>query len=266
MRKEFQKDGIVFPLPALSSEQAADYLAKYQSLQNSLEALIQVPQYPKVHVLSQWAGELICHNAVLDEVEKLIGPNILCWASVFFAKQPRNNAFVGWHQDATYWGLDPVDGVVTAWLGLTDSKAENGCMQCVLGSHSMQQLSHTQKPETDNLLQSGQEVDFDISTQNITDVELKAGEFSIHHSLLLHGSRGNTADYPRVGYSIQYVSAETVQTSGWDSATLVRGKNFGNFELEPKPLGEFGDVAISAHARALEAPSGLGKAAKLKRA
>ena len=71
----------------------------------------------KTHLLFTWADELVHNAEILDAVEDLIGPDILCWTTNFFIKEAHSPGFVSWHQDSTYWGLDPAD-VVTAWVAL----------------------------------------------------------------------------------------------------------------------------------------------------
>jgi ectoine hydroxylase-related dioxygenase (phytanoyl-CoA dioxygenase family) len=88
----------------------------------------------KPHLLFPWIERLIRHPRILDAVESVIGLNILCWGSQLFHKRAGDPAFVSWHQDGTYWGLSSAD-VVTAWLALTPSTPESGCMRVIAGTH-----------------------------------------------------------------------------------------------------------------------------------
>ena len=92
-------------------------------------------QILKSHLVSTWVCELVHNDTILDAVENLIGPDILCWAATFFAKEPETDSYVGWHQDIHYWGLEPAEQVATVWLGLTDAHRDNGGMFCIPGSH-----------------------------------------------------------------------------------------------------------------------------------
>ena len=58
----------------------------------------------KSHLLFTRLDALVRHPTILDPVEDLLGPDILCWGSSFLSKEARDPAFVSWHQDATYWG------------------------------------------------------------------------------------------------------------------------------------------------------------------
>ena len=74
-------------------------------------------------------------------MEGVIGPNILCWATNFFTKEPKTTSYISWHQDLTYWGLDPAD-IVTAWVALSPATVESGCMRFVPGTHKMEIVPH----------------------------------------------------------------------------------------------------------------------------
>ena len=138
----------------------------------------------------------MCRNPrILDAVEGVIGPNILVWGANFFLKEPRSDAYVSWHQDATYWGLEPAD-IVTAWVALTPSTVESGCMRVVPGTHSDGILAHRETWADDNLLSRGQEIAVDVDLDKVVDVVLKPGEMSLHHVKIAHNSEPNRAAHP----------------------------------------------------------------------
>ena len=90
----------------------------------------------KTHLLFTWLADLVRHPRILDAVEDLYGPNILCWTTNFFIKEKANPAFVSWHQDSTYWGLSQPD-VVTAWVAFTPANPGNGAMEVIPGSYGL---------------------------------------------------------------------------------------------------------------------------------
>ncbi|MDH3693867.1 MAG: phytanoyl-CoA dioxygenase family protein, partial [Gammaproteobacteria bacterium] len=233
----------------------------YQVLRDRMADWSTAKQLPKSYLVSTWVNNLMRHPTILDAVESLLGPDILCWAATFFAKEPNNAGFVGWHQDITYWGLKPGDKVVTAWLALTDAKSDNGCMCTIPGTHKASLRKHEFHPGSDNLLAGDQEVILSAEEeQNIQHIELEPGEMSIHHSRLLHGSVANTSSRPRVGLSINYFAVEVRQTipNVTDSATLVRGQDRGHFALEPRPEADFDAASIAAYKKFIQSQSGLG--------
>jgi ectoine hydroxylase-related dioxygenase (phytanoyl-CoA dioxygenase family) len=206
----------------------------------------------KVHLLFTWANELARHPTILDAVEDVIGPDILCWSTTFFTKEAHSPSFVSWHQDATYWGLS-TDDVITAWVAFADAPVESGAMKFWPGSHLKKQIEHRDTFDKDNLLTRGQEIAVDVPAGEGVDVTLKAGEMSLHHVLLVHGSGPNTTGDRRIGYAIRYIPPHVRQLKVRDSAMLVRGQDrYGNFDLEPGPRADLDADAIAAHRDAVE--------------
>ena len=134
----------------------------------------------KVHLLFTWANEIVRHPKILDAVEDLIGPNIICWTTYFFIKEAKDPGVVSWHQDSTYWGLEPAD-VVTAWFAMSDAPIESGAMKFILGSHKWDQINHTDTFDSNNLLTRGQEIDLQIDENEGVFAPLKARQISVHH-------------------------------------------------------------------------------------
>ena len=258
----FGEIGIAYPIRGLAPDAARAFVPAQEDLEARLRSGWDLPQYPKVHLVARWVYDLVTRPSITDAVASIIGPDVLCWSSTFFAKPPRDSGHVGWHQDATYWDLEPAEKVVTVWLGLTESTPANGCMQYVPGSHRRGLRPHAQRLDDANLLQSGQFVELVEGSDTIADCVLDAGEFSIHHARVLHGSRPNTSDRPRVGLSVNYIAATVRQVSGSDSATLVRGRDHGNFRLEPRPETDCSPASTAAWLDALEFPSGIGRSTK----
>lgn len=259
--EQFNDDGIVFPIRVLDPSEAVALQPRFKTLRDRMADWTTSKQLPKSYLVSTWVNDLIRHPTILDAVESLLGPNILCWTATFFAKEPNNAEFVGWHQDITYWGLKPAEKVVTAWLALTDAKSDNGCMCSIPGTQKSGLRRHEFNPGAGNLLNGDQEVVLNVEDENkIQHIELESGEMSIHHSRLLHGSVGNSSSRPRVGLSINYFAADVQQTipDVSDSATLVRGKDRGYFELESRPKTDFDAASIAAYKKFIQYQGGLG--------
>jgi hypothetical protein len=83
-----------------------------------------------------WLAELVRRSSILDAVEDLHGPALLCWTTYFFIKEAGDPAFVSWHQDSTYWGLSTPD-VVTAWVAFTQATEANGAMEYIPRGHKL---------------------------------------------------------------------------------------------------------------------------------
>jgi non-haem Fe2+, alpha-ketoglutarate-dependent halogenase len=176
-----------------------------------------------------------------------LGPNLLCWSAQFFIKNAHDAAFVSWHQDATYWGLSSPE-VMTAWVALSPSTVQSGCMRVIPKTH-LQQLTHTDTFSERNLLSRGQEIAVNVDLNQALDVVLEPGQMSLHHVLLVHGSEPNGADHRRVGFAIRYIPSHVRQLSPIrDSATLVRGVDeFNYFDHEAAPVCDMHPDAVALH-------------------
>ena len=262
---QYQREGVVFPFRILDTEKAIQLADHCSVLRSRMGHWVASPQISKPHLVSRAMADVIRNDTLLDAVESIIGPDILCWTVTVFAKPPKSGGYVGWHQDRTYWGLAPEEQVVTAWLALTDAHCDNGCMSVLRGSHLQGNRDHEIVPNTENILLSGQEVAIERHEKDdLVHVELDPGEASIHHSKVVHGSNPNQSDRPRVGLSIQYISADVRQRNngGVDSASAVRGNTSrSKLELEPLPVRDFDVQSIKNWKQFIANPSGLGATA-----
>lgn len=185
--------------------------------------------------------QLATAPAVLDAVESLIGPDILLLATHFFCKYGREERFVAWHQDVTYWALDP-PCALTVWYAVDASDRENGCMRVLPGTHRGGIRTHGTAQAAGNLLSINQEVPVTSEEEaSAVDLELGAGEASLHDGALIHGSLPNRSSRRRCGLTLRYIPA-FVRPDGLNSmartwnAVLVRGEDaFGHFGRRPAP-------------------------------
>ncbi len=248
----YERDGFYFPVQVLSDEEVGYYRNCLEAAEAEHGDDIKRFLRSKPHLVFTWANALIHHPKILDAVEAALGPNILCWATSFFNKEPHDPAFVSWHQDSTYWGLEPHD-VLTAWIAFSDVPAASGAMTFVPGSHKLEQMPHHDTYHDDNLLSRGQVVDMEIDDSAVVDVPLRAGEMSLHHIRLAHGSAPNLTDDRRLGFAIRYMAAHVQQVNGQDSATLVRGEDpYGNFVPLPAPKADLDEAALATYKAAVE--------------
>ncbi len=247
--RSFSERGYHFPARILTGGEAAAYRARLEAFERSQGGPLSGALRNKPHLLFTWIDELTRHPKILDAVETILGPNLLVWSSSFFTKEATDPAYVSWHQDSTYWGLSSPD-VVTAWVGFTDSNVSNGCMQVIPGTHLKDQLPHQDTFAQNNLLTRGQEVAVEVNPGAAVDVVLQAGEMSLHHVRLVHGSPPNGSNDRRFGYAIRYVPTYVRQIAGArDSAMLVRGiDTYHHFDPEPRPKVDFGADERAFHA------------------
>jgi non-heme Fe2+,alpha-ketoglutarate-dependent halogenase len=246
--RQYFARGYYAPIAALSRTEAAGLRRRLEDFE-ATGGPMQGAVRHKPHLLFTWLNDLIRHPRILDAVEDVIGPNILCWGSSFFTKEARNPAYVSWHQDSTYWGLEPPD-VVTAWVAFTDSTAANGAIRVIPASHTLDQVPHRDTFAAGNLLSRGQEVMVEVNGREAVMLELAAGEMSLHHVRLIHGSDPNPSGDRRIGFAIRYIPTYVRQVAGsHDSATLVRGVDtLHHFEAEQRPQADMSPEALAYHA------------------
>ncbi len=246
--KFYEEHGYYASIRVLTPQQAAALYAKLEAYEAG-QATVDGALRNKSHLLFTWLDELIRNDTILDAVESVLGPNILCWGSSFFIKDARSPAFVSWHQDSTYWGLDPAD-IVTAWVAISESGLENGAMRVIPGTHKKDQLAHHDTFGENNLLSRGQEIAVEVNEGDAKSLVLQPGEMSLHHVRLVHGSEPNPSGRRRIGFAIRYLPTNVRQTAGMtDAATLVRGVDtFGHFLPEQRPDDDASPSAIAHHA------------------
>ena len=250
--ENYRRDGFLFPLPALTPAEAASGLADLQRIESSLGA--PLPQNEMkwrggAYVYSPAVDALVRHSRILDIVEDVLGPNILVFWATYFIKDPGTPAFTAWHQDATYFGLDPLEHV-TAWVALSDASREAGCMDVVSAHGAPRQYHHSAARLPNSINGAGQVIVEPVDDSGAVAMELKAGEVSLHHTMCLHRSAPNLASHRRVGLGISYIPTHVRPTCATRlSALLVRGvDNFGYFDHLSAPAGELTPAGIAAHA------------------
>lgn len=251
---QFDRDGYVFPIPVLAVDEAHTLRNRLETIEGRQGGRLKPAQRSKSHLLFKWLDDLIRDPRVLDPVAQLIGPDILCWNTIFWIKEARSESFVSWHQDTRYWGLSS-DKVVTAWVALSPAGVESGCMRVLPGSHEGDVLPHEDRYHEDNMLTRGQEISSTIDEDKAVHMPLNVGEMSIHNYRLAHASGANTSAERRIGISMHFMPPETKQIVGdWDSAALVRGTDaYGHFEPTPVPTTDFDETAVAFHRLASEA-------------
>ena len=169
------------------------------------------------HALGAWRArpgfhDLLWHPAFVVPASQILGGAVRFWHDQLFCKPAHHGGEVIWHQDYSYWQRTKPVAHLTCWIGLDDSTKENGCVHYVPGSHKWALL-----PREDFT------VDMDKIREYLTDeqneqfkpvaIELKKGEASFHHSMMVHGSYSNVSDRPRRAAVINVVRDGVVSDS-----------------------------------------------------
>ena len=237
----YNKNGYVMPLDAFTPAEAAknrayfdDLLANVQKARSDLDSY----SINGFHVHCAGLYDIVTNPVLLDYVQDIIGPDVVCWGSHFFCKQPHDPRKVAWHQDASYWPLTPAR-TVTVWLAIDDADRANAAMMFLPGSHSQGHLKWRQVALDKAVL--NQEIEntekFGVPVYD----ELRAGQFSLHADMLAHGSEPNTSDRRRCGLTLRYCppNVRSLDIRWTKGAVLCRGAgDTGNWTYNPRPSGE----------------------------
>ena len=243
--KAYHDDGFLTPFDLYSAHEAAQLSANFEALEAAISGEPQERFRIKAHLPFPWLCNVVRQPRLLDAVEELIGPDILCWGSSFFAKKPNDPHYVSWHTDSFFYGFEPAE-TLTAWLAFHQSTVESGCVRYIPASHKII-TAHEIKPDALNLLPMGQNAIIP-SEKKAMDAVLAPGQVVFHHEKVVHGSGPNNADHPRVGLSIHYVAPHVRETRFEGStAMLLRGKDkYGYWKPDPEPEMDFDPICIQA--------------------
>jgi ectoine hydroxylase-related dioxygenase (phytanoyl-CoA dioxygenase family) len=155
------------------------------------------------HALGAWRiapgfHDLLWNPAFLIPASQLLDGAVRFWHDQLFCKPARHGGVVAWHQDYSYWTRTQPMAHLSCWIGLDDSTRENGCVHYVPGSHRWDLLPSTGLANNMVAIQSVLDEEQKDQFRPVA-IELKAGECSFHHPLMVHGSYENRSDYPRRG-------------------------------------------------------------------
>ena len=253
VRERFARDGFLFPYRVLDREAAEAVRSRVLSLlhERSDDPGLDDHLSYKANLVFRWVDEIVHTPCLLDAVADLLGPDLLLWSCSFVVKAPRSRGRYTWHQDATYWEMEP-PSAVSAWVALGDVGPENGGLRCIPGLHTRGQLPHVNTFADDVMLPRGQQIrDLDPADRAV-DVRLSSGEASFHHVFTPHASGPNHSDTWRIGCQMVFIPPSVHHRGGRESAMLVRGRDdFGHFENEPRPRADRDAAARAAHRAAM---------------
>ena len=251
----YNEKGYVAPIDVLSKKEANEIRQEIEIIEKKWPNALEGIGRNYVHLISPILNKVCINNKILDAVESIIGKNILICGTTLFIKNANEKGFVSFHQDAKYIGLEPHNWV-TAWIAVTDSNEKNGCMRMWPGSHKGGIKNHEQKFDEDNLLTRGQTIE-NVPIEKTDPVVLKAGQMSLHHPTVIHGSGLNRSNDRRIGFVVQsYIRTDVKQVIGKVYVQQARGEDLFNYhEHTKKPLKTMGKEEIDIRNKANEALS-----------
>ena len=241
LKREYDEKGYVVVRGAIDAELARETAAHVHWLAERNPDIRPEKFGHHILVSDPFMHRLVSDRRLVDIVEQFLGPNIAMWAAHYIAKPPRHGQKVLWHQDGSYWPLEPME-VTTIWLAATESTPANGCLRLLPGTQNNRLLSRRELVDVKdgkNVLESGIHPS-QIDDSQVVDLALKPGDVSVHNPKIIHGSESNTSDTWRIGLTLRYIPTSTRVMRQNHPSILVRGKaDAGNDnEYAPRPRYE----------------------------
>ena len=154
----------------------------------------------------------IMARSVAVYLNNLVEGKLRLLESIVFNKPPKKAGFLNWHQDTSYFPLDP-NNQIAVWIPFDVVTENSGAMLYALGSHkaegrgSSNLLSgeplpgETRKPLPKDPQREGWEVKC---------FEMFPGDMLIHEGRTWHASGPNTSTRERRGLSFRYIIGDTL--------------------------------------------------------
>ena len=159
------------------------------------------PQKILFHALGAWRitpalHDILWNPAFIVPASQLLGGAVRFWHDQIFYKPAHHGGVVIWHQDYSYWTRTQPMAHLSCWIGLDDSTRDNGCVHYVPGSHRWNLLPRESFANDMDTIRNSLTPEQKQQFQPVA-IELKKGESSFHHPLMVHGSYENRTDKPR---------------------------------------------------------------------
>ena len=237
---QYNESGFICPLDLFSADEARANREFFDGLMERLTA-----EGRDAYSINGWdrhmasIHDLVTESRMLDYLEDLLGPNLICWGTHFFCKLPGDVRRVSWHQDASYWPLTP-SKTVTVWLAIDDSDIGNGAMLVIPRSHRHGQIAFQHSTEEEQNVLGQTVADAARYGGDPTALEMRAGQISLHTDLLLHGSEPNSSCRRRCGLTMRFISPDVRAYNGWNQNSVIcRGRDpADHWEHIPRPEGD----------------------------
>jgi hypothetical protein len=252
----WRRDGFLSPFPLLDAEEVRacrDGLQRFEDwLGGPVNGVAEMKWRTMPYLILPWAARLAHDERIVDAVEDLLGPDLLIYTSTFFIKEPHSPTIAAWHQDSTYYGLEPKEEV-TVWIALSEASQAAGCMEALSFRGAPRQLRHASRVVENSVNRASQMIVEPLDANRPVAMPLAAGWFSMHHGLCPHRSGPNNADHRRIGLGLNYIPTHVRPAGSVKSAAMpVRGVDrFGHFERVEPPTAELDAESVARHDRAV---------------
>lgn len=232
--KEFHKNGIIYPMEVLNNAEVEAFCNRFRQIEELYDGYL--PYLGNAHHYLKWVYDLALHRNIVEPVKQILGEEICVMSTLFLTKYPYTNAFVTWHQDGFNSNWNP-NHSLTAWVSLTGSNTDNGCMRVIPGTHQNLLLEEKKANDSNNMLQKTFELPNELDESMAWNVELMPGEMSLHNNQILHSSLPNQSPTKRIGFIIRYGVTKFVE-KGNQVIYERGGKRYDHLNelAQPKPL------------------------------
>ena len=197
MLDDAQVDALREELKSLadSSRPAHELFYEYHSNESS------DPSKILFHALGAWRIAQGFHDALWNPAftvpaSQLLDGAVRFWHDQLFCKPAHHGGVVAWHQDYSYWTRTRPMAHLSCWIGLDDATRDNGCVHYVPGSHRWNLLPVTGLADDMEAIQTVLTAEQRREFKPVA-IELKKGEASFHHPLMVHGSFENRTEHER---------------------------------------------------------------------
>jgi ectoine hydroxylase-related dioxygenase (phytanoyl-CoA dioxygenase family) len=249
---QWRQDGFLSPFSFLEADEleaCQDGVQRFETrLGGPINGVPEMKWRTMPYLILPWAAKLARDPRILDVVEDLLGPDLLIYTSTFFIKEPHSPTIAAWHQDSTYYGLEPKEEV-TVWVALSEANEAAGCMESLSFQGQPRQLRHASRVVQHSVNRASQVIIEPLDEGTPVAMPLTPGSFSMHHGLCPHRSGPNSANHRRIGLGLNYIPthvrpAGSVKTA----AMLVRGVDrHGHFERVESPKAELDAEGVATH-------------------
>ncbi len=162
---------------------------------------------------------------LVDMVSQIVGEDVILWGCQIFCKPGGDGYETPWHQDGHYWPIRPL-ATCTIWIALDPSTSENGCLRVIPGSHRSGVTHPHLMEHREDIVLTQRTADHAFDAGAAVDIELEAGQMSLHDVHMIHGANANRSPRRRAGVAIRYMPGSSVfernlQTAGGRSGIPV---------------------------------------------
>jgi phytanoyl-CoA hydroxylase len=191
---------------------------------------------------------LVTDPRLLGIAHALLGPDLACFTAHYICKPAYDGQAVLWHQDGSYWNLEPMNGL-TVWVAIDRSGPDNGCLRVLPGTHRLPLLPVRLRDDFPNMLASSVDME-PVDESSVVEIHLEPGDVSIHHSHIIHGSQANTSAHRRCGLDIGYIPTSTTISNEalYLDPILASGRGRHGQRYRPWPrFDEMKTIAFRGH-------------------